>query len=145
MTKKVVGTIDRRILLHGEKLLNVTYTVSQIAEKLDLNPRYIRRALIAKHGAPHVRDSKGHIFINGEKLYRWAQKYLQEQENRKHESPPMKKDEFYCVTCRKRVIGEEIFTASDTKNLFLKGICPICGTRINKYLKVNYEQKNEEK
>lgn len=144
MSKKIVGAIDRRILLHGEKLLNVNYTVPQIAEKLDLNPRYIRRALIAKHGAPHIRDSKGHIYINGEKLYEWAQIFVKDQEKRKLERPPMEKDEFYCVICRKRVIGQEIFTASDSKNLFLKGTCPFCGTRINKYLRGNHEQKNEE-
>ncbi len=140
MAKKIVGTIDRRILLHGEKLMNVNYTVAQITEKLDLNPRYIRRALIAKRGAPHIRDSKGHIFINGKKLYEWAQKYVKDQENRKMERPPMEKDEFYCVICRKRVIGRDIFTAEDSKNHFLKGTCPFCGTRINKYLRGDDEQ-----
>ena len=140
MTKRIVGTIDRRILLHGKKLLNVNYSVRQITEKLGLDPRYIRRALIAKHGAPHFRDSKGHILINGKELYEWAQKYVKEQENHKNKRPPMEKNEFYCVTCRKRVIGQDIFTASDSKNDFLKGICPLCGNRINKYLKGNDEQ-----
>lgn len=145
MTKKIVGTIDRRILLHGEKLMNVNYSVTQIAKILDLNPRYIRRALIAKYGAPHIRDSKEHIFINGEKLYVWAKKYVRDQEKRKMERPPIGNDEFYCVKCRKRVIGQEIFTASDSKNLFLKGTCPICGTRINKYLRGSDDKKSEEK
>ena len=144
MTRKIVGTIDQRIIKSGAGLLDVMYSVSKLSKKLGLDPRYIRRALVQKRGAPHIKDEKGHIMINGKELFLWACKYIEEEKTEKNSRSPMMDDEFYCVKCRKRVIGKSIHYAEENQNRFLKAICPNCGTKINKYLKGNTHGKKNE-
>ena len=114
--------------------MDVMYTVPQLAKKLNLNPRYIRRALIEKRGAPHIKDEKGHIYINGKELYEWGCNYIEKQKTKKNTIGKMKDGEFYCVKCRCRVVGVNVYRDEDSKNRFLKGICPVCGTKLNRYL-----------
>ncbi len=49
----------------------------------------------------------------------------------------LKKDEFYCVACRKRVVGEDIkkAVARVTHQPMLKGICPKCDNKVVKFVK----------
>ena len=144
MRKRIVNTIDPKLITAGKKLRNIDYTVNQLADKLNLSPRYIRRALIQLRKAPHRKDKSGHILINGKEIYEWALSYREAERQRKEEKGPLGDDEFYCVKCRKRVIGKDIYLYNDGFNNFKKAICPCCGYRVNKYLKGNDNGKNKE-
>ena len=145
MAKKIVGTINKNIIKAGSGLLDVNYTVRQLSEKLSLNPRYIRRALVQKRGAPHTKDETGHILINGKTFFNWAKEIVANEEKQKNKNPKLKDDEFYCVKCRTKITGINVFKFNDGHNDFLKGICPFCGTRINKYLKGRNDKEIDEK
>ena len=137
MTRKIVGTIDRRLLQSSEHLLNVSYKIPKLAEKLGLSPRYIRRMLIGKYNAPHTRDGNGHILVNGQDLRKWIENFFEEEASAKRMKTPLGDNEFYCVKCRARVLLNDFHFANDGCNNFLKGRCPVCGTKVNKYLKGN--------
>jgi hypothetical protein len=53
----------------------------------------------------------------------------------------LKSDEFYCVKCRKRQIGDKITLKIYNNNYkrkaipMLKSKCPKCGTNMNKFTK----------
>ncbi len=77
------------------------YTVSEISTALDVAERTLRDWLRA--GAPHTRDSGGHIWINGRQFADWITKMTEIS------TKPMQ-----------------------GKLILIRGICPDCGCKINR-------------
>ena len=55
--------LPRTAIIKSPGLLPMLYTVSEISAALDLAERTLRDWLST--GAPHFRDPRGHIWING--------------------------------------------------------------------------------
>jgi len=103
------------------RLLNMAYTPRELAEELACSIRQVRAALDA--GAPHSRNEKGHLAINGRQFADWL-----------HREPPHTKlqpNEAYCFKCRSAVPFTAVTTTATNGNSELaKGVCPQCGTTI---------------
>ena len=135
--KRLEEDVHPNILSKGKKLLDMYYTVQELAEILDLKPRYIREYLIGRKGAPKKEktNTKGRVYINGKELYEWADEFHNEKLARQ-KSNPLADDEFLCCKCQQHVVPEN-YTISITANGVRRrdAICPICGTRIFRYEK----------
>ena len=107
------------------------YTAKELASTLGLNAKYIRETLIAELGAPCRRDEKGHIFVNGPALYKWALE-MQAERNTAKKATRMKEAEFFCVTCKARVTPASYQIQTIGTKAIKRAICPLCGGKINK-------------
>jgi hypothetical protein len=107
-------------------LLPMLYTVSEISAALDLAERTLRDWLSA--GAPHFRDPRGHIWINGREFADWIANMRAPKKQRK-----LRDDEAFCMRCNKVVQMTEISTKPMRGKLILiRGKCPNCGCTINR-------------
>ena len=135
--KRLEEDVHPNLLSRGKKLLDMYYTVQELAETLDLNPRYIREYLVGRKGAPQKEkvNLKGRVFINGKELYEWANRFHNENLARQ-KSNPLSDDEFLCCKCQRHVVPEN-YTLTITKSgvRCRNAFCPICGTKIYKYEK----------
>jgi hypothetical protein len=50
------------------------------------------------------------------------------------ESPMADKYEFYCVKCKEKREAEGEVAISENGRRMAKGICPVCGTKLNRIL-----------
>jgi hypothetical protein len=102
------------------------YMVSELANELGIPDRTLRDWLDT--GAPHQRDRRGHLWINGQEFAQWV-------ENQRIKKAPEKlaDDEAYCLRCRQPValIDPEIIPIKG-KLINIKGYCPQCGNVINR-------------
>ncbi len=129
--------VNPNLLSYGKKLKDMNYTVQELSEILGVKPRYIREYLIKRKGAPvePKQNSNGKVFINGKKLYEWAVEFHQRKLDKKARNA-LKENEFLCCHCQKHVIPVSFtveISASGTP--FRLSSCPLCGARINRYLK----------
>ena len=87
--------VNPNLLIYGKLLKDMNYTVSELAEILDVKPRYIREYLIGRKGAPVQPKTKlkGQVFINGRELYEWAVEFHQQKLEKKAENA-LKQNEF---------------------------------------------------
>lgn len=134
-----INDIDPSLLIVGKKLKDMDYSVNELAEILNLKPRYIREYLIKRKGAPtnKVGSEKGLVYINGKALYNWAVKFHEEHEE-KLNATRLKPGEFVCFHCHKHVIPDSYTTESSKLGVVIhKAQCPFCGTQINRYDKGN--------
>ena len=135
--KRLEEDVHPNLLSKGKKLLDMYYTVQELAETLDLNPRYIREYLVGRKGAPQKEKvkPKDRVFINGKELYEWANRFHNEKLARQ-KSNPLSDDEFLCCKCQRHVVPEN-YTLTITKSgvRCRNAFCPICGTKIYKYEK----------
>lgn len=135
--KRLENDVHPNLLQRGMKLLNMYYSVHELAEILDLTPRYIREYLIKRKGAPvkEKTNIKERVYINGKELYEWAVDFHQEKLFRQ-KSNPLTDNEFLCCRCQKHVVPSEYtITTSASGVKIRKAICPICGSSINRYEK----------
>jgi hypothetical protein len=110
---------------------NRTYTTAEIAERLKIHIRTIQQW--HKEGLPIINGSRPLLFSgNAVKIWLKARK-----ENKKI---VLGKYEFYCPKCKKAVIGlsdsinlEEGQDMGRYKQIIIKGICEVCGSKINRF------------
>jgi hypothetical protein len=113
-------------IVRAPGLLPMLYKVSELAQELDI-PEFTLRDWLAS-GAPHERDEKSHIWINGELFAEWVKK----QRTRKQAIKLMDGDA-YCFGCRAAVsmYGQEEIPIKG-KLIHIRGICPVCGTQVQR-------------
>lgn len=129
--------VNPNLLIYGKRLKDMNYTVQELSEILGVKPRYIREYLIGRKGAPAQPKAnlKGQVFINGKELYEWAVEFHKKKLEKK-EKNALKENEFLCCHCQKHVVPEAFSVEmSGSGTPFRKAFCPICGSRINRYMK----------
>ena len=96
--------VDPALLISGKKLKDMDYTVSELAEILNVTPRYIREYLIKRKGAPtnKIGSEKGLVYINGKALYEWGVAFHNAHEAELDKNK-LKDGEFNCFHCRQHV------------------------------------------
>ena len=132
-----IEDVNPNLLLRGQKLKDMNYTVEELAGILDIKPRYIRNYLVNRKGAPIQPriNNKQKIYINGRELYEWAIKFHQKKLEQKTNNA-LKEKEFLCCHCHKHVIPDHFTVGITGPGIpVLKAICPLCGSRINRYMK----------
>ena len=118
--------IPRSTIIKSPGLLPMLYTVSEISAALDLAERTLRDWLSV--GAPHSRDPRGHIWINGREFADWIANMRAPKKKRK-----LRDDEAFCMRCNRVVQMSEISTKPmQGKLILIRGKCPDCGCRINR-------------
>jgi endogenous inhibitor of DNA gyrase (YacG/DUF329 family) len=102
------------------------YKVRELAEELGIPDRTLRDWLAA--GAPHERDDRRHIWVNGEQFAAWVT--VQRKQRKKHS---MAANEAYCMRCNKTVKLTDAEVVSLKAMLIqIQGNCPNCGNRVNR-------------
>jgi hypothetical protein len=118
--------LSHSAIVKSPGLLPMLYTVSEISAALDLAERTLRDWLSV--GAPHFRDPRGHIWINGQEFADWIASMRAPKKKRK-----LRDDEAYCMRCNRAVQMTEVSTKPIRGKLILiRGICPNCGCTINR-------------
>jgi len=119
--------IPHRAVQKAMGLLHMEYTVSELSVELGVPNRTIRDWLM-KFGAPHRRDSKRHIFIEGEGFAQWLETHSKKQAQVK-----LNDNEAYCLNCRKGVeMNNPIKRPLHGKLAIKYADCPDCGKPVAK-------------
>lgn len=135
--KTKVNELKNTIYFARVRLLDMEYKVSELAEELGVTPHYIRIDMVQKRGLPCWHDKTKHLWFNGLEVRKWIEEHYIPRNNRKLYKEHMAENEFYCVKCRERRTSETYTVVADRGTLYKKAYCPICGTRMNKYLPKN--------
>ena len=118
--------IRHSVIVSSPGLLPMSYTVSELAGELRVPDRTLRDWLDA--GAPHQRDERNHIWINGKGFAEWVQRQRKPKRERKLDNGSA-----YCLRCKKAVKLTEPRTRHIKAKLYLiTGLCPQCGATINR-------------
>lgn len=113
------------VIVRAPGLLPMLYTPRELGEEVGVSPRTIRDWM--QMGMPHERDAKGRIWINGVEFAEWV-----ESERTERRGHRLKKDEAYCLRCRRPVQLIEPGESRTGKLILLRATCPACGTAINR-------------
>lgn len=112
------------VIVKSPGLLPMLYKVGELAKSLSIPDRTIRDWLVA--GAPHSRDNRDNLWINGKEFADWVTSL---RKKRKHKK--LEQGEAYCVRCNQVVAMTEVTThARHGKLVMISGKCPNCGRRI---------------
>ena len=115
------------VIVRVSGLLPMLYTPAEIADELGIPNRTLYDWI--KTGAPHQRDGSGHIWINGVQFYAW----VDQTRKKKGEKRKLASNEAYCLRCNSKVHLIDPIRQHIKGRLYLvKGICPQCGTIINR-------------
>lgn len=118
--------IPHSVIVRAPGILPMLYMVRELAEELDISERTLRDWL--KNGAPHERDSRKRIWINGVEFAQWVQANRKKKNKRK-----LNDDEAYCLRCNKAVRLEDPQVHHiKGKLIHIKGTCKHCGHTINR-------------
>jgi hypothetical protein len=115
------------VIVKAPGLLPMLYKPAELAEDLNLPVRTLYDWL--KAGAPHTRDKRDRLWINGQEFAMWVGM------NRKPQGKHVKltDDQAYCLRCHAAVRLVEPRQQHVKGKLFLiKGKCPHCGASINR-------------
>jgi len=120
---ELMGRLDGRQMNRLKSLLNMKYRPREIAEEVGFSIHQVYRVYIPL-GCPHSRDSRGHIWINGEEFLSWYQGFYKKR--------GLKENEAFCLSCKKAV--EKIDQSRNKKNGLIYDICicPNCGRKLAK-------------
>lgn len=118
--------LPHSIIVKAPGLLPMLYKPSELADDLDIPERTLRDWL--DDGAPHSRDNRKHIWINGEEFAQWVETERKPKKERK-----MEVGQAYCFHC-KQIVDMVDPSVSYTKGkLALQtGKCPLCHGKINR-------------
>lgn len=109
------------------RLLHMRYTIREIADELQVEPRQIRRYL--SNGAPCEVDDKGHVWVIGTQFRDWVNDVRESRKN------PLGPGQAYCLRCNAvaTMIGP-LSTVRVRKTRFqvLMGKCAVCGAKVTR-------------
>jgi hypothetical protein len=118
--------IPHAVIVRAPGLLPMLYKVSELAADLGIPERTLRDRLAC--GAPHERDQKSHVWINGELFAAW----VKEQRTRK-QAKKLRDGEAYCFGCRAAVsMSRQVEIPIKGKLVHIRGVCPVCGTQVQR-------------
>jgi len=120
--------IPHLVIVKAPGLLPMQYTAHEIAEELSIPESTLRDWFL--RGAPHTRDERSHIWVNGQQFAAW----VEDQRKSKHRSPhKLKEGEGYCLRCNQVVLMLDPTIHHIKGKLYhTKGKCPTCGCTINR-------------
>jgi hypothetical protein len=118
--------LPHSVIVKSPGLLPMLYTARELSDALGIPERTLRDWLDG--GAPHQRDSRKHIWINGKAFSQWVDAQRKPKRERR-----LSDTEAYCLRCNVviTVLGPER-TAFKGKLVHIKGTCPHCGNKINR-------------
>lgn len=114
------------VIVRSPGLLPMLYTLREVCEELGIADSTLRNWLQA--GAPYQRDSRDHLWINGEDFASWVKAQRKPKAPRK-----LMPDEGYCLHCNQviHLLSPEVRHIKG-KLVHIKGKCPQCGHPINR-------------
>jgi hypothetical protein len=123
--------LSHSVIVKTPSLLPMQYRAREIEEELGISSLTIRTWI--KRGLPVSRDSRGHLWINGQVLSSWIKS--RKSKRRKCE---MKPDEAFCLRCRKAVkMVNPHIQGGRGRQAIMSGQCPACGGKINRGMRAN--------
>ncbi len=118
--------LPHSVIVKSPSLLTMLYKVSELAEELGIPERTIRDWL--SRGAPHQRDSRNHIWIQGVEFGVWVKTQEKKKKSRK-----LGDDEAHCFRCKQGVkLIDPVEKFIIGKLIHIKGTCGRCGCIINR-------------
>lgn len=120
------GRLAGKQRLRLEKLLNMLYKPSEIAEEIGFTRRQVYRVYVHA-GCPHIKDDQRHIWINGKEFRDWYEAT--------YPRFTVKEDEGFCLTCKRVVKLEKPLQRKKVGLLYWIGYCPKCGRKIPRIIK----------
>lgn len=118
--------LPHSVIVKSPGLLPMHYTIRELTQAVGAVERTLRDWLAS--GAPHLRDSKGHIWINGREFAGWVAAMRKPKRERK-----LKDSEGYCMRCRQIVELLEPRTQHMCGKLTsTRGKCARCGCSIHR-------------
>lgn len=107
-------------------LLPMLYKVSEIADELKVPERTLRDWLSA--GAPHHRDERNNLWVNGRLFADWVQ-----SKRKQKKTTRLSDNQAYCLRCKQVVeLAHAEIIPIKGKLIHIKGACPQCGCTINR-------------
>ncbi len=125
------GRLGGRQRLRLEKLLDMLYKPSEIAEEIGFTRRQIYRVYM-HFGCPHERDDQRHIWINGKAFREWYEAT--------YPRFTVKDGEGFCLTCKRVIRQEKPIRAKKGGLVYWIGYCPKCGRKIPKIISNDKKQ-----
>ena len=118
--------IPHLVIVRAPGLLPMLYTLRELGEELDIPMSTLRDWL--QVGAPHERDNRNHLWVNGESFAAWVKTQQKPRPHRKLET-----GEGYCMHCNQitRLVSPEVRHIKG-KLIHIKGKCPLCGHTVNR-------------
>ncbi len=118
--------LPHSVIVKSPGLLPMHYTVAELAEAVGAVERTLRDWLM--HGAPYLRGTNGHIWINGREFAGWV--VSQRNPARKQR---LREDQAYCMHC-KSVVD---LLAPETRHVrgkltHTRGKCGRCGRIVHR-------------
>lgn len=109
------------VIVKSSGLLPMHYTVRELSKELGAVERTLRDWLA--NGAPHFKDAKGHIWVQGHEFARW----VDSARKRKQKQKRMKANEGFCMHCKKTVEMLAVSTRHIRGKLTMtRGTCSQC-------------------
>jgi len=114
------------VIVRSPGLLPMLYTLHEICEELGVPNSTLRDWL--QVGAPHQRDTRDHLWINGVNFAAWVKAQQKPKVHRKLDA-----GEAYCLHCNQitQLLSPEVRHIKG-KLAHIKGKCPQCGHTINR-------------
>jgi hypothetical protein len=122
------GRLGGKQRLRLEKLLEMLYKPSELAEEIGFNRRQVYRVYI-HFGCPHVRDDRKHLWINGKEFRGWYEA--------SYPRVTLSDGEGFCLSCKKPVKLERPKKQKSGNLLYWVGYCPRCGRKIPRIIQNN--------
>ena len=118
--------LPHNVIIKAPGLLPMLYTPREICEELDIAESTLRDWL--QIDAPHQRDNRNRIWINGEDFARWVNNQRKPKVTNK-----LNEDEAYCLRCNQvsKLLSPQIQPIKGNLVL-IKGTCANCGAVINR-------------
>lgn len=124
--RKIIG---REQIIKLGRLLDMKYKPAELGREIGVTVDTIYRTYIPA-GAPHERDTRGHIWIVGTDFREWALTVVGWGKRKKH---PLQPGEGWCFRCDQPVtiLKPKIKDVNQYIHL-IQGRCPICGGKVNR-------------
>jgi len=135
MARGDVNKILNRIYCKRSILLDMPYKPSELARELGVTRRYVTDSIIKVYGVKAEKTENGLIFINGQDVKQWIESVFNEKIAIKNQRKPLGENEFLCVKCHARREPKDIRLAEENGRTIKISYCPVCGTKMRKYLK----------
>ena len=118
--------LPHSVIVKAPGLLPMLYKVSELADELKVPERTLRDWLSA--GAPHQRDERKNLWVNGRRFAEWVQAQCKSKQ-----PTPMADSQAYCLRCKAVVelTNPEIIPIKG-QLINIKGVCLQCGCVINR-------------
>jgi hypothetical protein len=119
------GRLDGKQRLRLEKLLDMLYKPSELAEEIGFTRRQVYRVYM-HFKCPHERDEKRRIWINGKAFREWYE--------RTYPRISLADDEAFCLTCKRNVMMSNPVKKRKGRLVYWVCFCPKCGRKIGRII-----------